>query len=313
MIPTLDEYEQIYKDVILLRYLAHELDKNGQTIVSIIDGEHEQIRFSNLRTRIVNTKGKEKRAQYERALQRVLSEFKADILEGYKVTSESLLLSYSGESKQQYEHMDSDAHNHFVLAQYFVFPWKWDRLQIPDMVVPTRFKDIAVDLHVSRDDFDQWEPTMHRLTTVDWVAAEYVGPELVANGDCVLFHSRGVHHGPGFPFHDPPLIRVALFRYYQPFHESNEFKAGKETQISEYIIHLVDHPKEFYEHVRAGHRFTKAMIEHPTEEWNIPYGCTHDKLNAVLSAKFEAIKELDEGVVCKICRGDRRTRRSLCL
>lgn len=310
---TLDEYEQIHKDVMLLRSLAQKLDKSGQNIISIIDGEHEQIRFSYLRTRIANTKVKQKRAEYEEAFQRVLTEFKANNPEGYKVTSESLLLSYSGESQRQYDHMDSDSHNQLVLAKYLVFPREWDRAHVPDMVVPTLFKDVEVDLHVSREDSDQWELTMHRLTTVDWEAAKYVGPDLVANGDCVLFHSRGVHHGPGFPFHDPPLIRVAFFRYYQLVHERNEFKVGKETQISEYIIHLVDHPKEFYEHVRSGHRFTKAMLEHPTQEWKTPFGCTHEQLDAILSAKFEAIKELDEGVVCNICRGRRLARRSLCL
>ena len=55
------------------------------------------------------------------------------------------------------------------------------------------------------------------------------------------------------------------------------------------------------------------MIEHPTQEWKIPFGCTHEKLDAILSANLEAIKELDEGVACNICRGGRLARRSLCL
>ena len=79
---TLDEYEQIHKDVMLLRSLAQELDKFGRNIISIIDGEHEQIRFSHLKTRIANTRGNQKRAEFEKAFQRVLTEFKANNPEG---------------------------------------------------------------------------------------------------------------------------------------------------------------------------------------------------------------------------------------
>ena len=84
------------------------------------------------------------------AFQRIETEFKAAVVDGYKVTANNILLSYSGKSRDQYVHFDSDSHVQRVLAKYLLLPMEWNPSHVPKMVVPTRFKKVPVDLDISR-------------------------------------------------------------------------------------------------------------------------------------------------------------------
>ena len=302
---NMEQLQQLHADIMLIRTLK---------LAVPIDGGHEQIRMADVREAIRVKADSPRKNQFAQAFQRIETEFKGAVLDGYQVTADNLLLSYSGKSIDQYVHFDSDAHDQRVLAKYLLLPVEWNPFHVPKTVVPTRFKNIEVDLHYSRDD-EAFQGTMQRLTTVDWDKAACIGPAQVKQLDRMLFATRAPHYGPGLPASIPAMIRIAHFLYYQPIGERPEHEKKKETQLPEYIYHMTMHPKEFYGNVRFGHRFTKAMKEHPTPEWALPNECSPQHFNKTLSSFFERHRnDIEASVPCAICRSVSRpqsTRRKL--
>ena len=294
----MEQLQQIHADIMLIRTLK---------LAVPIDGGHQQIRMVDVRETILGMPVPTEKKQFTQAFQRIESVFKAAVVDGYKVTADNILLSYSGTSRDQYVHCDSDAHDQRVLAKYLLLPMVWNPLHVPENVVPTIFKDITVDLHISRRDEEAFEGTMQRLTEVDWEKAACVGPALVKQLDSMLFATRAPHYGPGLPATVPAMIRIAHFLYYQPISETPEHEKKKETQLPEYIFHMIMHPKEFYKNVRFGHRFSKAMMEHPTPDWALPDSCSRRHFNKTLTTFFERYQgDIEASVPCAICRSGSR-------
>jgi hypothetical protein len=297
---NLEQLQQFHEDIMTIRTLR---------LAVPIDGGHEQIRMADVREAIRAMSDSTRKKEMAQAFQRIETEFKAAVVDGYKVTANNILLSYSGKSRDQYVHFDSDSHYQRVLAKYLLLPMEWNPCHVPKMVVPTRFKDVPVDLDISRDE-EAFEGTMQRLTEVNWDEADHVGPPEVKQLDKMLFATRAPHYGPGLPASTPDMIRIAHFLYYQPINESPEHKKKKETQLPEYIFHLTMHPREFYENVRHGHRFTKAMMEHPTPDWHLPDECSPALFDKTLRKFFKQHQnDIEEVVPCEVCRSQSTKRR----
>ena len=71
-----------------------------------IDGGHEQIRMADVREAIRVMSDSTRKKKMAQAFQRIETVFKVAVVDGYKVTADNILLSYSGTSRDQYVHCD---------------------------------------------------------------------------------------------------------------------------------------------------------------------------------------------------------------
>ena len=247
-----DELEKLHKAFILL------ITKLKKTM---IDGKQHQVDLLNQKVELMTPD--------VTAAIRLIDSVTPQKPEGYERTALKLICSFEHDSERQDEHFDSEKGLHCVRGTYFEFPREWNPDLVPEMVVPTLFKDLYVE-NTGLQKISQ--ETLDILMGTRWKDLKNVGPTQVELGASLMFRSSTIHYGPAFRRTKKGFFRVVIFEYLQPAGQRAEHTTKGEYQVFEYYLNFIKHPNLFYANVRRGHCFFEQVMRHPSYQWLPPDG-----------------------------------------